>query len=87
MEYMASGTPVISYRLEGIPDEYFSYMYTIDDDIGEEAIFNILERVLSKPDDELIKLGQSAREYVLSKKNATAQTAKILEMIELLVRG
>lgn len=31
-EYMASGTPVLMTRLPGIPNEYFDYVYTIDNE-------------------------------------------------------
>jgi len=82
MEYMSSGAPVISHRLAGIPDEYYDYIYTIDEGEGEEAIVNTLKSVLSKSDDELFEMGRKAREFVLKKKNAVVQTSKIVQMIE-----
>ena len=30
MDYLASGTPTISTKLKGIPEEYFNYCFTIE---------------------------------------------------------
>ena len=81
LEYLSSGRPVISYKLDGIPEEYFDHMYTIDEGEGEEVILAELKKVLSKAEEELSEKGRKAREFVLAEKNAAVQTKKIIEMI------
>lgn len=78
MEYMSSGTPVIGYKLDGIEDEYFNYMYTVEDD---STLYNTLKSVLNKNEQELKCKGNLAKEFVLNNKNGLTQVKKILQMI------
>jgi len=80
MEYMSSGTPVIAYKLDGIPDEYYKYLYQVE--AGEDGLFVTLREILSKSDRELEDKGQLAKGFVLTKKNSEIQAAKIIKMIE-----
>ena len=83
LEYMSSGTPVISYKLDGIPNEYFQYMYTINErGRAEDAIYSTLKDILSKSEEELSEMGKKAREFVLREKNSAVQTLKIIKMID-----
>lgn len=82
IEYLSSGTPVIAYKLHGIPKEYYPYMYTPAND--KEGLFRILKEVLEKPEEELIKKGIEARKFVLREKNSQIQTEKILHMLNLI---
>lgn len=79
LEYLSSGTPVISYKLDGIPIEYYDYMYLVNDD--EDGLFLALKEVMSKSADELYSKGQRAKEFVLSQKNSAKQAEKILKML------
>lgn len=80
IEYMSSGTPVLSYKLDGIPDEYFRYMYVINEE--ENGLYEALKSVLSKTEKELKEKGLSAKDFVLTKKNRNSQTKKIINMLE-----
>ena len=80
MEYLSSGTPVLSYKLDGIPNEYFEYIYTIQE--GDDGFYNSLNYVLTRPENELLKKGIAGKEFVMSKKNNAVQAAKILQMID-----
>jgi len=85
MEYMSSGTPVISYKLDGIPQEYFQYMFTIDDEKSgdgfENAIYRKLMDVFAKPSEELSEMGKHARAFVLKEKNDVSQSKKIVSLL------
>ena len=35
IEYMVSGTPVITTRLAGIPDDYYPYVFVFEEEINE----------------------------------------------------
>ncbi len=79
MEYMSSGTPVIAYKLEGIPEEYYEHIYMVNDDKG--GLFGTLKDVLCKDEQELFRKGQIAKEFVLTQKSGEKQGEKILQML------
>ena len=80
MEYMSTGTPVLTTKLKGIPDEYDEYLYYFDDETIE-GIARRLEEVISLPRLTLNEKGEKARKFVLDKKNNLIQAKKILNMI------
>jgi len=80
MEYLASGTPVIAYHLDGMPADYRKYMYTINED-DKNALFNTLSTVLEKSNEELRLKGEIAQKYVLAEKTATKQVHKIIKLM------
>lgn len=77
MEYLSSGTPMIGYKLEGIPSEYYDYYYTIDD-LSEDSLINTIEDVLSRPMSELETKACSAFKFIMTNKTARVQVKKIL---------
>lgn len=80
MEYFASGTPVLMYRLQGIPNEYYSYCYTIEGSSVDE-FKECLNNVLSIEVQERNTLGNKAKEFILSEKTSCLQVKKILEFL------
>jgi len=82
LEYMSSGNPVVAYKLDGVPDEYYDYIYPVVDNI--DGLFITLKEVLSKTQEELHEKGLCAKEFVLNQKNGTKQAAKIIKMINLI---
>lgn len=83
MEYLASGTPTILYKLDGIPDEYYNYCFSLTDE-SQEALAKEIERILALPKIELISFGCKAKNFILSNKTAKAQASKAIELIEAL---
>lgn len=82
MEYMLSGTPLITTKLPGMPEEYYKYVYLIENE-DIDGIKNTIEITIKKSEDELLKKGMSARKFVLNKKNNYIQAKKILEMMDI----
>lgn len=80
-EYMATGVPVLSFKLEGIPEEYYKYLIGIDKETTEE-IAKKIKSVLEMPEIKKKKLGESAKEFVIKKKNSIAQCEKIWHWIQ-----
>jgi len=81
MEYLASGTPTLLYKLPGIPDEYYDYCYVLENkaiDVFAEKIKEILE----SDAEVLAEKGRKAREFILNNKNPRAQCEKIYKLIE-----
>ena len=81
MEFLASGVPVIAYKLDGIPDEYDSYMHYVGDN-SVQALKCSIEQVLSASPQERRSYGEKARHFVLENKNEIVQAKKILDLLE-----
>lgn len=81
MEYMASGTPVLTTVLPGMPKEYHPYVYLLEDETAD-GIAVKLTQVLSESDETLFRKGCEARAFVLEQKNNVVQARKILEMLK-----
>lgn len=81
MEYMVSGTPILTTRLPGMPADYYDYIYTIDGD-GSEYIEDALKKVLSLSREELHEKGRRAKEFVLKEKNNITQSERILGLFK-----
>ena len=77
MEYMVSGTPVLTTKLPGMPMDYYSYVYFIEDETPD-GISKTLQNVLRKPEVERYNKGKEAREFVLKYKTNTAQADKLI---------
>lgn len=84
MEYMLSGTPVLMYKLEGIPDEYDQYLYYIDGKKPND-IANAIINVCMKPQEELDSFGLESRDFVLNNKNCYKQANKIISLIKSII--
>lgn len=80
MEYMASGTPVLTTVLPGMPEEYHPYVYLLEDE-SAEGICAKLRQVLENADDVLFQKGAQAREFILNEKNNVIQARKLLDML------
>ena len=64
MEYMASGTPVLTTVLPGMPKEYHPYVYLLEDE-SAEGIALRLQQVLAQTEEALFEKGTAARNFVL----------------------
>lgn len=80
MEFLASGTPTVMFRLGCMPNEYDSYLFYADGD-DDEALKNKLIEVCEKTFEELQEFGGKAKNFILTKKNPSVQCGRILEFI------
>lgn len=80
MEYLASGTPMLGYKLEGIPSEYYQFYYTIED-MSVEGLTSRLKEVLSLSQTILTKKAELARSFIMEKKNAKKQMGRVLDFL------
>ena len=80
MEYMASGTPVLTTVLPGMPKEYYPYVFFLEDETVE-GIARVLPELLAKSDEELFEKGSRARAFVLDQRNNLVQAQKIIQML------
>ena len=82
LEYMASGTPMLAYKIDGIPEEYDPYYYHIED--KEEGFVESLKKVMSLSSDERCEMGERARRFVSEFKNPKHQAQKMIDFIKTL---
>lgn len=81
MEYMVSGTPTLTTKLPGMPEEYNEYVYLIEDETVK-GLSSALKNVLSKSREVLHEKGMKAKEFVLREKNNIIQSRKVLDLIK-----
>lgn len=82
MEYMATGTSVLTTRLPGMPKEYYPYVFLFDNETVDD-FSNTLNNILILDAESLINKGQSAKGWVLKEKNNKEQANRILNLIYL----
>lgn len=80
MEYMVSGTPVLTTRLPGMPEEYYPYVYLLEEETPE-GISDVLRSIFSLSTKERNEKGLSARKYVLENKSNKKQAEKIIAFL------
>ena len=80
IEYMASGTPLLTTKLPGMPSEYYSYVYLIEDETTE-GYAAAIKQLITLPDADLLQKGHEAKSFILEKKNNYEQAKRILKLI------
>lgn len=80
MEYMISGTPVVTTKLPAMPKEYYDYIYVFDDET-QEGIEQKLRELLSMPNDQLENKGIKAKEFIIKEKNNITQAKRIINFL------
>ena len=80
IEYMLSGTPLLTTKLKGIPSEYFDYLFLSPDNSVKNLSLAISDAFL-RTDDEMRMLGENAKRFITEQKNAKKQTARILDFL------
>ena len=78
---MTAGTAVLSTRIGGIPDEYFEYIYTIENE-DVKAISAKIEEILNLPIEELEEKGKKGQVFAIEKKNCQKQTKDIIDFLK-----
>ncbi|MEG2426326.1 MAG: glycosyltransferase [Oscillospiraceae bacterium] len=81
MEYMVSGTPILTTKLPGMPIEYYDYVYLIDGNSAND-ITRALEKVFQQTKEQIHQKGLEAREFVLKNKNNVIQAKRIIDLLE-----
>ena len=80
MEYLLSGKSVIINRLPGIPEEYYQYVHTPEDE-SIDALAECISNILTMDVQTRNLMAQRGREFIMSCKNSKIQTKRILDMI------
>jgi glycosyltransferase involved in cell wall biosynthesis len=81
LEYMTSGTPVLTTKLPGIPDDYSDKLFFFDDDT-KFSIKNGIINYMNKSDCELYNYGKKSKEYAIKEKNNIKQITNLISFIK-----
>lgn len=81
MEYFASGTPVLMYKLEGIPKEYFDFCYTLDT-LEQDSICKKIISIRQERVEKRNKLAFEAQQFIADNKTEKQQVMKLFDHIK-----
>ena len=78
---MASGTPVLTTELPGMPCDHKPHVFLIKDE-SVEGIAKSLKNTFSYTPDELHDFGFKAKQFILKEKNNCAQAKKVIDFVK-----
>lgn len=81
IEYMSSGTPILTTKLPSMPLDYYRYVYLFSGE-DEESMKNSFVFTLNKSDDELIDKGKKAKAFIEKTRNSRIQASKVITLLE-----
>ncbi len=81
MEYLVTAKPVITYKLDGIPLEYYDFLIAPLDNTVQE-LSNTIIRICDLSIEERRKIGEKGRKFVLEKKNPLTQCEKLINLLK-----
>lgn len=85
MEYMMSGTPVLTTKLPGMPKEYYPFIFAIEDE-SADGISDAIRKFFDKDRAFRYDAGRAAREFVLKNKSNVVQAKKLADFLSDLVK-
>lgn len=80
LEYIASGSLVLSTRLLGIPKEYFDYIVPVDQ-TDKEKVKTAIRNNLQLKDEQYVAYCEAAQKFI-GKKNYCYQSKKIVKFVD-----
>ncbi|UAW99466.1 glycosyltransferase [Halopseudomonas nanhaiensis] len=81
LEYMASGVPVMTTKLDGVPAEYDAYLNLIEE-FSVDCIARTIERLDRMDETVLLRKADDARDWLLREKTSGAVGARIVRFVE-----
>lgn len=80
IEYMLSGTPLVTTKLSSIPKDYEEHVFYVNYE-NTKVIANRIDELLSNR-EELARFGNKAKAFVVEQKNNNIQSKKIIDFIK-----
>ncbi len=81
-EYLLSGKPVLSFRIRGIPDNYFDYLIEIKSPNPNDIKDSII-KVGNMSENDRKHIGNAGKNFVLREKNCNIQGKRICQFLNL----
>lgn len=85
IEYMLSGTPLLTTKLPGIPEEYYPHLFLCEDN-DPAMLKEALEQAMAVPAADRAALGAGAKAFITENKNAKKQTERMIQFLKEVVR-
>ena len=85
LECMASGTPLLTTRLAGMPKDYYPYVYLFEDET-QEGFVKSLRKVFALSAEELHEFGVAAKAFAIEQKNNISQAQKFYDFLKTIHR-
>lgn len=79
-EYMLSGTPVLTTRLNGLDEEYLKRVFSVADH-SPESLAKGIDEVLATDPQELLQKAAEASEFIAKEKNWERQCRRIYDFL------
>lgn len=83
LEYISSGSLVLSTELVGIPHEYFEYIIPLKS-MEKNQVIDEITKCLKMDEDLYIKKVESAQAFIRDQKNERVQSKRIVEFVSCL---
>lgn len=81
IEALSSGVPFIGYKLDGIPDEYDSFI-NYPDDNSPGALAKLIEKICVNDAEIALAKAEKAKQWILQYKSCEGQGKCILDLID-----
>lgn len=75
-EYMTSGTPVLTTKLNGLSEEFLKHLFYVENGTADEFAAAI-NSIFEIPQSDLLKKAEGAYSFITSEKNWTKQNERI----------
>lgn len=85
-EYLYSGTPFITTKLAGVPEEYSKHLFEIHDN-SPRKIAEMVNYIKKADPAYLAEKSQAARDFVLNEKNKTKQSQRLIDFMKIIKEG
>ncbi|MDB4723737.1 glycosyltransferase [Akkermansiaceae bacterium] len=81
MDYLASGTPTVMFKLECLPIEYHHYIHFIETE-SVDGIRDKLIELCELSAEEHMRFGSKASRFIFEKKTPVKQVEKLVKLLE-----
>lgn len=79
IEYLSTARPTIAYKLDGIPDIYYNYLFCPKDN-SVNALKELIVEVANLPYNVRKQRGLDGRSFILNRTNPAVQMKKLIEL-------
>lgn len=80
MEFMVSGTPLLTTKLPGMPKDYYPFVFLFEDETID-GYAEAITKALQLSEQELNEFGNKAKNFVLNNKSNFQQAQRVLNFI------
>lgn len=80
LEYMSTGTPLLTTKLQGIPADHEQYIFVIEEE-SIQGVKKAIQKILKMDLNDIHAFGLRSKNFVLLKKNNIKQASKIISIL------